>query len=90
MICSHRTPQTQWLCWGCDHLNCASQVQCAKWFKRVPFAGNLTKQIKVCENNLHLTKLEHSLWIDASTAFIYARALAIPLVLDHLEGCPSY
>lgn len=66
-----------------------TQVHYAKWFKRVSFSGNLTKQINACENNLHCTQLHQSSWIDASTAFVYVRALAVPLVLDYVENCPQ-
>ena len=61
----------------------------AKWFKRVPFAGNLTKQIETCNKNLHPTRLEQSSWIDATTATVRVRKLAVPLVIAHLETCKA-
>jgi len=66
-----------------------NQALCAKWFKRVPFAGNLTKQIETCNKNLHLTRLELSSWIDATTATVRVRKLAVPLVIAHLETCEA-
>lgn len=64
-----------------------TQVQYAKWFKRVPTTGDLTKQIETCQNGLHKSHLHLSEWIDATTARIYVRALAVPFVLEHLENC---
>jgi len=66
-----------------------NQALYAKWFKRLPFAGNLTKQIETCNKNLHPTRLELSSWIDATTATVLIRTLAVPLVIAHLETCDA-
>jgi predicted GIY-YIG superfamily endonuclease len=64
-----------------------TQVQYARWFKRKPFNGDLVKQLDMCMENMHKTRLECTSWIDASSATIRVRELAASEVLDHLRNC---
>ena len=65
-----------------------TQPTYAKWFKRKPPRGDLVQQLNMCMRKMHKTKLECTSWIDASSAVIYVRALAVPEVLAHLRSCP--
>jgi len=58
--------------------------------KENPRGGSLAKHIQLCADNLHKAKLQNSSWIDATTAFVYVRSLAVPLVLEHLHTCPLW